>query len=438
MPINNENFESFIPIKHSELLSLISSCKSSTSLIDPIPAKFFKEIAPQISNTLLNVLNSSLKLGYVPKPFKMAAIRPVLKKPNLEPSVLGNYRPISNLPFISKIMEKVVVRQLSSFLQKNNTNELYQSGFRSNHSTETALVKVMKALLMASDRGCISLLVLLDLTAAFDTVDHNILLDRLEGVVGITGTALSWFRSYLTDRYQYAHVNNESSKATKVTYGVPQGSVLGPLLFTLYMLPLGNIIRNHGVGFHCYADDTQLYISVNPDDTSLLSRLEDCLLDIRCWMAKKFLMLNTEKTEVLVIGPKAARNTLHHLSISGLPTQPNTVVRNLGLLVDSDLCFDAHIKSITRTAFYHLRNIAKLRKMLSLCDAEKLIHAFVTSRLDYCNALLSGCPFGSLHKLQLVQNAAARVLTNTKKFDHITPVLSSIQLSLGLTIKYCY
>ncbi|XP_072556687.1 uncharacterized protein [Paramormyrops kingsleyae] len=137
-------------------------------------------------------------------------------------------------------------------------------------------------------------------------------------------------------------------------------------------------------------------------------------------------MLNTEKTEVLVIGPKAARNKFHHLSISGLPTQPNTVVRNLGLLVDSDLCFDAHIRSITRTAFYHLRNIAKLRKMLSLRDAEKLIHAFVTTRLDYCNALLSGCPSGSLNKLQLVQNAAARVLTNTKKFDHITPVLSSL------------
>ncbi|XP_072573218.1 uncharacterized protein [Paramormyrops kingsleyae] len=123
---------------------------------------------------------------------------------------------------------------------------------------------------------------------------------------------------------------------------------------------------------------------------------------------------------------QAIDTQFHHLSISGLPTQPNTVVRNLGLLVDSDICFDAHIRSITRTAFYHLRNIAKLRKMLSLRDAEKLIHAFITTRLDYCNALLSGCPSGSLNKLQLVQNAAARVLTNTKKFDHITPVLSSL------------
>ncbi|XP_048870189.1 uncharacterized protein LOC125742326 [Brienomyrus brachyistius] len=198
----------------------------------------------------------------------------------------------------------------------------------------------------------------------------------------------------------------------------------GPV--TVYPIPLGNIIRNHGIGFHCYADDTQLYISVNPDDISLLSRLEDCLLDIQCWMAKNFLMLNTEKIEVLVIGPKAARNKFHHLNVGNLPTQPNMVVRNLGVLVDSDLCFDAHIRSITRTAFYHLRNIAKLRKMLSLNDAEKLIHAFVSSRLDYCNALLSGCPSGSLHKLQMVQNAAARVLTNTKKFDHITPVLSSL------------
>ncbi len=143
----------------------------------------------------------------------------------------------------------------------------------------------------------VSLLVLLDLSAAFNTIDHNIILNRLEHVVGISGSALAWFKSYLSDRHQFVSVNEEVSYRSQVQYGVPQGSVLGPLLFMLYMLPLGNITRKHGVSFHCYADDTQLYISLRPGEKHQIEKFMECIVDIKKWMISNFLLLNSEKKQ---------------------------------------------------------------------------------------------------------------------------------------------
>uniref|UniRef100_A0A669EZ97 Reverse transcriptase domain-containing protein n=1 Tax=Oreochromis niloticus TaxID=8128 RepID=A0A669EZ97_ORENI len=254
------------------------------------------------------------------------------------------------------------------------------------------------------------------------------LLERLEHAVGITGTVLQWFVSYLSNRLQFVQVNGESSSHTKVSYGVPQGSVLGPILFTLYMLPLGSIIRRHSINFHCYADDTQLYLSMKPSNTHQLVKLQECLKDIKTWMAANFLLLNSDKTEVIVLGPENLRNMVSNqiLTLDGITLSSRNAVRNLGVIFDQDMSFNAHIKQICKTAFFHLRNISKIRNILSRSDAEKLVHAFITSRLDYCNSLLSGCPKNSLKSLQLIQNAAARVLTGTRKREHISPVLASL------------
>ncbi len=272
----------FTTIGQEELNKRITASKPTACLLDPVPTKLLKEL-PVAEVPLLNIINSSLSLGHVPKPFKLAVIKPLIKKPQLDPSELANYRPISN-----------------SFLQKNDLCEEFQSGFRPHHSTETALVKITNNLFLASDQGCISLLVLLDLSAAFDTIDHDILIDRLQNYTGIQGQALSWFRSYLSDRYHFVYLNGESSQLSPVKYGVPQGSVLGPPLFSIYMLPLGNIIRKYGISFHCYADDTQLYISTRPDETSKLSKLTECVKNVKDWMTNNFLLLNSDKTEILL------------------------------------------------------------------------------------------------------------------------------------------
>ncbi|XP_077094295.1 uncharacterized protein LOC143746358 [Siphateles boraxobius] len=421
-------FYSFVAIGEEEFCKLVNSSKSTTCMLDPIPTKLLKEMLPEVIDPLLNIINSSLSLGYVPKTFKLAMIKSLVKKTQLDPTELVNYRPISNLPFLSKILEKAVSSQLCSFLKRNGICEDFQSGFRPHHSTETALIKVTNDLLLSSDCGCISLLVLLDLSAAFDTIDHNILLNRLENYVGISGIALAWFTSYLSDRYQFVAVNEEMSYRSQVQYGVPQGSVLGPLLFTLYMLPLGDIIRKHGISFHCFADDTQLYISSKPNETHQFTKLSECIVDIKNWMTSNFLLLNSEKTEILIIGQKTStgNNLEYRLTLDGCSVKSSPSVRNLGVLFDTNLSFESHVSSVCKTAFFHLKNISKLRHMLSLTNAEQLVHAFMTSRLDYCNALLGGCPARLINKLQLVQNATARVLTRTRKYDHISPVLSTL------------
>ncbi len=306
--------------------------------------------------------------------------------------------------------------------------EPLQSGFRPHHSTETALIKIMNDLLMAADNGLISLLILLDLSAAFDTVSHTILLHRLHDHLGLSDSALSWFHSYLSTRTQYIAIKDSNSTPAPVNHGVHQGSVLGPLLFTIYMLPLGQIIRQHGLSFHCYADDNQLYISTKPSAHLPPLSLVHCLRDIKTWMATNLLKLNNNETELMVVASPSQSKEVGDvlLNVDGCTIRPSQEVRNLGVILDCNLSLQAHISSTTKSAFFHLKNICRLRPSLSDPVAETLIHAFITSRLDYCNGVLYGLPNKALDRLQRVQNSAARILTNTKRWQHITPTLKHL------------
>uniref|UniRef100_A0A4W3GZR6 Reverse transcriptase domain-containing protein n=1 Tax=Callorhinchus milii TaxID=7868 RepID=A0A4W3GZR6_CALMI len=214
---------------------LILSLKPTTCSLDPIPTPLLISQLHFLAPHITDIVNLSLSSGSVPIPLKTATITPTVKKPTLDSSQLSSYRPISNL---SKVLERVVASQLRSFLSIHSLFEPLQSGFRAAHSTETALVKVTNDILTIFDQGSLCLLVLLDLLAAFDTVDHAILLHRLSSHLNLQGTVLEWFRSYLSHRLHFVSTNGFSSTPCNVSCGVPQGSVLGPLLFTLYMLPL--------------------------------------------------------------------------------------------------------------------------------------------------------------------------------------------------------
>ncbi len=306
--------------------------------------------------------------------------------------------------------------QVTAFLTQNNLLDSNQSGFRSGHSTGTALLSVVEDLRLARTASKSSLysLILLDLSAAFDTVNHQILLSTLLRK-GISGTALQWFDSYLSDRSFKVSWRGEVSKSQHLATGVPQGSVLGPLLFSVYMASLGSVIQKHGFSYHRYADDTQLYLSFHPDDLTIAACISACLADICSWMKDHHLQLNLAKTELLVVSANPSFHYNFTFQLGSSTITPSKTARNLGVVIDDKLNFSDHITKTARSCRFTLYNIKKIRPFLSEHATQLLVQALVLSRLDYCNALLAGLPASSIKPLQVIQNAAARSLMRRKE-----------------------
>jgi len=422
-------FTHFRPVTEKDILDVIRTSASKSCDLDPLPTTLLKESLPDLVPMITNIVNCSLYSGVVPDKFKIALVTPLLKKLGLDCNVLKNYRPVSNLPFISKILEKMVLKQLQSHLSSNNLLEIHQSAYRKDHSTETAVLSVIDGLLKKADQKLISVTALLDLSAAFDTLDHTILLKRLEVTFGVRGTVLQWFSSYVSDRYQSVNIDGNTSAPSLLLFGVPQGSVLGPVLFTLYSQPLSDILSDHNCDYHKYADDTKLSKSFPPNQIkSAQLSVERCISDVLSWMNSNKLMLNADKTEVMPAGIKSILNTISVDSINivgnRIPYKPS--VKYLGVKIDQSLSMHDQISSICRTAFMELRRIAIIRSYLSIDACTKLVLALITSRLDYCNSILAGLPDDQLRRLQMVQNCAARLIMRKRKRDHVTPLLVSL------------
>jgi hypothetical protein len=399
---------------------------SKSCALDPIPTWLLKSHIDAIAPAITTIINKSITSATVPDCLKEALVTPLLKKASLNKELFKNYRPVSNLSFVSKVLEKHVDKHLSDFAEMNNLTETFQSAYSPFHSTETALLRVQSDLLMSVDTTGAAVLVLLDLSAAFDTIDHNILLDRLNVTFGIKDRALDWIRSYLTDRCQRVTIQDHKSTPQYLLYGVPQGSVWGPKAFTKYSIEIGNIAKKHGLLYHCYADDTQLYAAFHPRDEEDISttqaRIQACVKEISAWMTSNYLQLNEEKTEVLIIH-RQPESPITETLVGEKIIVPQGSVKNLGVIMDSSLMFEEHIKNVCRTAFMEIRNIGRIRKFLDEKSTASLVHAFVISKIDYCNSLLHGLPQRQLDKLQRVMNTAARVISRTRKYEHITPVL---------------
>uniref|UniRef100_A0A670HUI6 Reverse transcriptase domain-containing protein n=1 Tax=Podarcis muralis TaxID=64176 RepID=A0A670HUI6_PODMU len=379
-------WDQFQSVTSEDVDRLLGRVKPTTCLLDPCPSWLIKASREGLGDGLRGVVNASLREGAFPDPLKEAVIKPLLKKTSLDAATMVNYRPVSNLPFLGKVIERVVAEQIQARLEEADHLDPFQSGFRPHHGTETALVALVDDLRRARDKGESCFLVLLDLSAAFNTIDHSILLDRLEGL-GAGGTVIQWFRSFLLGRVQKVVVGDECSDPWALTCGVPQGSVLSPMLFNIYMQPLGEIIRRFGLGVHQYADDTQLYLSFKSEPVKAVKVLCECLEAVGGWMAANRLGLNPDKTEVLFLGDRRQAGVEDSLVLNGVTVPLKDQVRSLGVILDSQLSMEAQVKSVSRAAVYQLHLVRRLRPYLPVDCLARVVHALVISRLDYCNAL---------------------------------------------------
>ena len=279
-----------------------------------------------------------------------------------------------------------------------------------------------------------------DFSAAFDTIDHGIMLQRLSERFGVQGDALKWIQSYISDHEQYVCIDGSSSERSPLSYGVPQGSVLGPFLFCTYSTPLAEVFHRYGIPYQIYADDTKFYISMSADDTDEVDRsilkAQHCARDVLVWMIENWLKNNTDKIEIAVFGTRQqlAKIKLDEIELLDNRVNVNRKVKDLGVIFESDMSMNSQITHMCQSASYHLRNVKTVSRFLPKETVQTAVHSNVISRLDTGNSLLAGiCKCRKLpdsvtcgckiQRLQHIQNNAARVVQKAWRQDHITPVL---------------
>ena len=432
---------SLAPSTEEEVRRVIMSSSDSSCDLDVIPTSLLKSCLEVLIKPITIIVNLSLSEGSFPTTFKHALVKPLLKKHNLPQDELSSYRPISNLNFVSKVLERIIHARISSHLESFPSITPFQSAYRQFHSTETALLRIQNDLLPAINKQKVSALVFLDLSAAFDTIDHKILLSRLSSFYGLSSTALNVIASYLLNRTQSVSIQSHSTLPSTIFTGIPQGSVLGPLLFSLYTSPISQIFTKTSISYHLYADDTQIYISFSPSQSfDSLSLLSSTLDEVYAWLTSNRLSVNPSKTEFLIIGNSQQRKKIQSSSIvfCGNIISPSSTARSLGVTFDSNLSLTKHVSSICRSAYYQIRQLRQIRSSLDISSAIILANSLVISKLDYCNSLLNGLPKSSINRLQVVQNSLARAIyPSVRRSDHVSPLLHKLHwLPVSSRIKF--
>ena len=421
--INNSMFISpAVPLEISDIINLLRVGKS----IGPnsIPIKILKILCPFISSPLCQLINDSFQCGLFPDKMKLAKVIPLFKKGCV--ATTSNYRPISLLSVFSKITEKVMYKRLYSFLEVHNVLYSLQFGFRASHSINHALISMTEKIKESLDSRRFGCGIFLDLQKAFDTVNHKILLDKLEHY-GIRGSALDWFRSYLSDRKQYVSVNGFNSNLLNVTCGVPQGSVLGPLLFLIFINDLPN--SSSKLCFYLFADDTNIYFEADK-----ISKLENVvnkeLGNVKQWLDTNRLSLNIEKTNFIIF-----RSQKHHplteninIKIGKQNIKQSQYVKFLGILLDENLGWKFHLSELAKKLARTCGMFFKIRHFLPVDVLLCLYNSLFASFLQYGIVVWGFAYDVHIQPIFLLQKRIIRAISFQSFTSPSSPIFSDLKI----------
>ena len=399
-------FEKTTPTRVFALLSKL--CRSKATGLDNISAKLLRECPDLLAESLTHMFNQSLMTGIFPDEWKSARVTPLYKNSGKR-SDPTNYRPISVIPVVAKVFERIIYDQLYHYLTKNNFLSCHQSGFRSLHSTLTALIEATDSWALDIDRGLVNAVVFLDLKKAFDTVDHDILLRKLQ-YYGICWTSHQWFASYLDNRTQICHINSCKSTPKCLRCGVPQGTILGPLLFLIYINDLPHCLTYSEP--RMYADDTSLTLA-STDIEHINYRLNHDLRNVYEWLSANKLTLNMTKTEFMLIASRQKLSQFTEspsLTINENAIEQVTSAKSLGVYVDQNINWECHIENISKKIACAIGAIKRIRHLTPFNILIKVYNSLIQPQFDYCNVVWGSCNKGLAEKLQRLQNRAARTL----------------------------
>uniref|UniRef100_A0A1Y1NKD6 Reverse transcriptase domain-containing protein n=1 Tax=Photinus pyralis TaxID=7054 RepID=A0A1Y1NKD6_PHOPY len=417
----------FSLVTEVDVLKTFLNLKSNSVGWDGISLCMWKLCLPYLAPIITHIVNSCLVDGIFPNCWKVAKVIP-LAKIN-DPREFKDIRPISILPCLSKVVEKIMASQIRTYLDYENILPRMQSGFRPGYSCNTALAYITDAIMRAIDNNNLAVLVLLDYSKAFDRISHNILIAILKHI-GFSGSASSLINNYISGRSQYVMLDGDASDTRPVVLGVPQGSILGPLLYIIYTLDMVSVLQH--CGYHLYADDTQLFYefpahALEKACTNVNADLENLIVVSE----RHGLKINSHKSFVMLFGRTKARNVnAPQLNVKiGESLLPNVdSVKNLGLTIDSTLRFKKHVSELLRIAYLKLKTIFNNRHVLNRKLKIMLCESLVLSQFTYCDNVYGPCLDAfDVGRVQRVQNSCLRLIFGLRKYNRISHKLVEIK-----------
>ena len=398
-----------------EVVSIVNGFNDKSSCgVDGIPMDIMKKTIKPVSKIIADLVNFSFTTGHFPDELKIAKVCPIFKSGAA--NLFANYRPISILPSFSKVFEKIACNRLQNYLNSKDILSSCQYGFRPHHSTYMALLDMYDHISNAIDNHEVSIGVFIDLAKAFDTLNHTILLDKLERY-GIRGLALEWFTNYLTNRKQYVYFNGVQSEFKNVTFGVPQGSIIGPLLFILYIndLPLSSKLLK----FILFADDTNLFYSAK-SIIDLIATVNAELKHVCTWFTANKLSLNISKTNYVLFGHKSnfCHNSSCQVIFNGIILSRVEFTKFLGVYIDQNLDWKQHTSQISLKLSRSLGILNRVKSLLSIDLLKSLYYTMIHPYFLYCIVVWGGASKLALNKLICLQKRAVRLITRSSFRAH--------------------